>query len=237
MAKNRLTKKQMQVDGLEHAIEDARDYLSSHKSQSLKTTLIAAAIAVVGFGVWGIVSWRANSLAGRLSEALALLDAPLVTDGTAAPGQRVFKSEAERRSEVVKELQYLLKDAPSSDSGRAAGAILLSMSGTAPSQAALEAVKAFAKSDNGSVAAAAAALSVIDAEAASGKVKEAIATGKGYLEAANPPLPKDVILFTLASLYEKNGQASEAKTQYQRLVSDYPESALRSDAQQKLTGL
>lgn len=237
MAKNRLTKKQMQVDGLEHALVDARDYLSTHKNQTLRTTLLVAGVAVLAFGVWGIVSWRTNKLAGRLSEALGLLDAPLVTDGTAAPGQRVFKSEAERRAEVVKKLEELAKDSPSSEAGRAASAMLLASGGPAPSPATLESVKAFAKGESGSVAAAAAALSVIDAEAASGNLKDAIATGKSYLEESNPPLPKDVILFTLASLYERNGQTSEAKTHYQRLVSDYPESALRSDAQQKLTGL
>ncbi|MBK9967045.1 MAG: tetratricopeptide repeat protein [Holophagales bacterium] len=68
-------------------------------------------------------------------------------------------------------------------------------------------------------------------------MKEAIASAKGYLDAAEPPLPKDVLLFTLARLYEKDGQLAEAKTNYQRLVSDYPDSSMRFEAQQKAQGL
>ncbi|MBK9090265.1 MAG: tetratricopeptide repeat protein [Holophagales bacterium] len=51
------------------------------------------------------------------------------------------------------------------------------------------------------------------------------------------PLPKDVILFTLARLYEKDGQLAEAKASYQRVVSDYPDSPMRFEAQQKAQGL
>ena len=77
----------------------------------------------------------------------------------------------------------------------------------------------------------------VSTEAAAGRAKEAIASAKGYLDSAEPPLPKDVLLFTLARLYEKDGQVADAKSSYQRVVSDYPDSPMRFEAQQKALGL
>ena len=41
----------------------------------------------------------------------------------------------------------------------------------------------------------------------------------------------------MARLYEQTGQNVEAKSSYQRLVTDFPDSPLRTDAQQKLANL
>ena len=69
------------------------------------------------------------------------------------------------------------------------------------------------------------------------QIKDAIETAKRYLDSADSPLPKDLLIFTLARLYEKNGQNAEAKSTYQRVVSDFPDSSFRSDAQQKAASL
>jgi tetratricopeptide (TPR) repeat protein len=239
MAKNRLTKKQMQTDELEHALVDARDYVVSHRSQTAKMAGLAAGALLLIAAIWGGITYRSNGLGNRFSQALATLDAPLVTDGAAvAPGQRVYKDAAERLNEGKSQLKALASDAPSSRAGRAAALMLLSLDGSkGVSPDLLKAAEAFARSESGSISAGLAASALLDAQAASGRTKEAIEIAKRYLESADSPLPKDLLVFTLAKLYEKAGQLTEARTFYQRVVSDFPESTMRFEAQQKVSSL
>lgn len=239
MSKDRLTKKQLQTDELQNAIVDARDYVSTHRSETTKWAIIAGAVMLAGVGIAFGFTLRAKGLGQRLSRTLSLYEAPLVTDGTpVSTGQRVFKDGAERTAEVKKELKALAKDAPSSTPGRAANLLLLSMEGpSAASGTNLDSVRDFAQKQSGTVSGGIAAVSYLDAQAAAGRTKEAIETARRYLESSDSPLPKDVLVFTLARLYEKSGQMADAKTYYQRVVSDFPDSPMRSDAQQKAAGL
>jgi hypothetical protein len=235
---HRLSKKQMKTDQLQHALTDARDFVVTHRSETTRWALIAGVAVVVVGAVWGGIVLRNGRLAARLSSALALFDAPLASDAAPAPGARVFKSVAERTAAAKSELASLVKDAPSSPAGRAAAVIVLSLDGPkAATGANLDAAKAFARSESGTVAAGVAAVAAIDAEAAAGRPKEALETAKRYLEAGDSPVSKDVLVFTMARLYEQTGQNVEAKNFYQRLVTDFPDSPLRTDAQQKLANL
>lgn len=235
---NRLTKQQMKTDQLQHALTDARDFVVSHKSETTRWMLIAGgAILAIG-AVWGGIVLRNNRLAARFSSALALFDAPLASDAAAAPGARVFTDVAERTAAAKAELASLAKDSSSTSAGRAAAVLLLSLDGAkAATGANLDAAKAFARSESGTVAAGIAAVAAIDAEAGAGRPKEALEAAKKYLEASDSPVSKDVLVFTMARLYEQTGQSAEAKTFYQRLVSDFPDSPLRTDAQQRLASL
>ena len=235
---NRLTKKQMKTDQLEHALTDARDFVVSHKSETTRWMLMAGVAVLAIAAVWGGLVLRNNRLAARFSSALALFDAPLASETAPAPGARVFKDVAERTAAAKAELLSLSKDSSSTSAGRAAAILLLSLDGAkAATGANLDAAKAFARSESGTVAAGIAAVAAIDAEAGAGRPKEALETAKKYLEASDSPVSKDVLVFTMARLYEKTGQNVEAKNFYQRLVTDFPDSPLRTDAQQRLASL
>ncbi len=67
-----------------------------------------------------------------------------------------------------------------------------------------------------------------------GKTNEAVDRLKRAIESADVRAPKDALLFTLGEVYEKGGQAADARATFQRLVNDYPNSAYRNDAQAKL---
>jgi len=227
----------MKTDQLQNALTDARDYVASHRSETTRWALIAGGAVLAVGAIWGGIVLRNGRLAARLSSALALFDAPLASDA-AAPGARVFKDVAERTAAAKSELASLMKDAPSSAAGRAAAVVVLALDGPkAATGANLDAAKAFARSESGTVAAGVAAVAAIDAEAAAGRPKEALETAKKYLEASDSPVSKDVLVFTMARLYEQTGQNVEAKSFYQRLVTDFPDSPLRTDAQQKLASL
>jgi tetratricopeptide repeat protein len=238
MAKNRLTKKQLQTDELQSALIHGRDFVASHQSETKRWVLILGGAAVLVAAIVLLVNARSARYAARFSHALAIFDAPLVTDGAGtAPGMQVYKDAAERTAAARKELEALVKDAPSTTAGRAAAVLLVSMDGKSASGTRLDQVKAFASSQAGTVSAGIAAVTLLDAEAAAGRVNEAIETAKRYVDSANSPMPKDVLIFTLAQLYEKAGKPVEARSFYQRVVSEFPDSPMRMEAQQRATSL
>ena len=230
MSKDKISRKELKENELEHALVEARDYVVSHEATAKKWTVIGVGAASLVGLVWGGLALRGRRLDARLSSALAVFDAPLATDGAGTPpGATVYKDAAERLEAAKKQLR---------SPGQAARTMLLALDGGKnPATRMLDGARDLAKRDPGSIASGVAALSYLEAEAAAGRVKEAIASAKGYLEAAEPPLPKDVLLFTLARLYEKDGQTTEAKASYQRVVADYPDSPMRFEAQQKSQAL
>lgn len=239
MSKDHLSRKELRHDELQDALVGAQHYISEHQQETKKWIAIAAgAVAVVAL-IWGGITWRNNRLSTRFSNALALYEAPII-QGTEKPAGNLpaFKSEQERKDAVLKELKALASDAPGSRAGKSAAMMVLSLEGQkALSAEGVDRLRSLASSGSGSIAAGFAAAAAIDAKAAEGKTKEAIELGRKYLDSSSSPLPKDVLLFTIAQLYEKNGQPAEAKTCYQRIVSEFPKSSVRMDAQQRISGL
>lgn len=230
---------ELQKNDLQAVLLSIRDYLTSHQSQSVRTGAAVVAAAVLVGAIWGGIAWRDRRLAGRLSEAIGLLDAPLAAEGV-APGQgrRVFRDAAERLAAAKDELKKLAKDAPSSRSGRAAALLLMGIEGpSAVSGGAIDAARAFAKDEKGTISAGIAFVSMLDAEASAGRAQGAIETAKKALDAGDAPVPKDVLLLELGRLSEKTGKTADAKTYYQRVLTDYPDSPVRAEAQQRSQGL
>ncbi|MGE5346380.1 MAG: tetratricopeptide repeat protein [Acidithiobacillales bacterium] len=228
----------LQKNDLEAFLVSVREFLTSHQSQSVRTVALVAAVAIVVGGIWGGIAWRNGRLAARLSAAIGILDAPVAADGVASPGQHVYRDAADRLVAAREELRKLSKDAPSSASGRAASLLLMGLEGPSGVTAkAIDAARAFAKSEKGTIAAGIAYVSMLDAEVSSGRVKEAIETAKKAMEEGRAPVPKDVLLLELGRLEERNGQVAEAKSYYQRVLTDYPDSAVRAEAQQRSQGL
>lgn len=236
MSKDRLTKAEMQRDELQEVFVEATGYVASHKNQTYRWIAIGAGALVLVVG--GLMAFKAmQAKAGeKLSDALGVYDAPLVADGVQlAAGQQVYKDAAERSAAAVKALEAAKG---SSAPGKAAAVALLASQGAkGVTGTAVDEAKALASSASGSIVGGTAAAAVLDAEAAAGRTKEAIELAKKYLESSDSPLPKDVLIFYLAKLNEKAGQQAEARVFYQRLVTDFPDSPYRFDAQQKVSNL
>ena len=239
MARHHLTKKEMATDELAHALEGARDYVSSHQSQTLRWTALGVGAVLLVAAIWGGLSWRERSLESRFSKAMGIFDAPLVTDGVAASGaQKIYKDPAERLADARRALDEIVRDAPSSGPGLAAGLVILGLDGKkGATGTALDRVSDYASKDPGSMHSGYAAIALLEARAAAGQPKEAIEIAKKYLAASSSPLPKDLLIFTLGQLSEKAGLAAEAKGYYQRVVTDFPDSSIRGEAQQRSQAL
>lgn len=239
MSKHHLTRKELKENELEDALLGAKDYVVSHQDQTKRYSLIGGVVVAAVALVWGGLALRSSRLDARLSSALALYDAPLASDGVPArEGQPVFKDAAERTAAARKAMKELAEDSPSSSAGKAAAVLVLASEGKGSvTGTSVDRVSGFVSGGSGSMSAGFAAAALLEARASAGQTKEAIETGKRYLESSSSPLPKDVLIFLLAQLYEKSSQSAEAKGFYQRLVTDFPDSPMRGEAQQRLTGL
>ena len=85
MSKDKISRKDLKENELEHALVGARDYVVSHEAGAKKWTGLAiAAVVLVGL-VWGGLAFRSRRLDARLSAALSVFDAPLAADGAGTP--------------------------------------------------------------------------------------------------------------------------------------------------------
>jgi outer membrane protein assembly factor BamD (BamD/ComL family) len=67
--------------------------------------------------------------------------------------------------------------------------------------------------------------------AAQGKSAEAIDRLKRSIDGVRPGMPKDALLFALGEIAQASGAAGEAKAAFQRIVTEFPSSPYRADAQ------
>ncbi|HEY4229339.1 MAG TPA: tetratricopeptide repeat protein, partial [Thermoanaerobaculia bacterium] len=69
---------------------------------------------------------------------------------------------------------------------------------------------------------------------AQGKASEAIERLKRAIDSPKTAAPRDALLFALAEIYEQTGAQADARATYQRLITDFPNSAYRAEARQKV---
>lgn len=225
----RLTRRQLKRNELAETVGRTVDYVSRHKRGVSEGVAVAGGLALLVGGFLLIRVYRQRQAGNELSEALAVLQTPLVSDA-AQGAPKTFASAAER-DQLAKKHLTAAASRRSTTAGRAAQLIL-----AARGEKLSEGSEIFAKAAGGGKGEVA-AISELDAArslAAQGKTAEAIERLKRAIESAGSAVPKDVLLFALAEVYERAGSSADARATYQRLVNDYPNSPYRADARQKV---
>lgn len=226
----RITRRQLKRNELAETFGRTVDYVSHHRRGATEAIAAGVAILLLAAGFLLFRGWRERSAGRELSEALAILEAPLASDPAAATAARTFATAAEREREASRHLEAAAKKG-GTQAGRAARVIV-----AARSEKATESVTTLTKVAREAELEVAAAAEIDAARllAASGKATEAIDRLKRAIESPKSAAPKDVLLFVLAETYEKSGAAVDARGTYQRIVNDYPNSPYRSAAREKL---
>jgi tetratricopeptide (TPR) repeat protein len=80
-------------------------------------------------------------------------------------------------------------------------------------------------------------LDLIDLDRREGKGEELVGRLRPMLDDSDPQLPKDAVLFQLGVTYEQLQRRPEAVGVYKQIVDEFPQSAYRQEAQQKLASL
>jgi tetratricopeptide (TPR) repeat protein len=227
----KISRRDMKRNELAETVNKTVGYVAEHRRGATEAIAIAIGAAVLVGGFFLYRAWQERASGRALSEALAILDAPVAGETPAAPGVKSYTTAAERRAEADK----LLKKAAahgSTASGRAAAVILAAGGADKPEQS-LDAFEKAARQSR-SEAAAAAEIDAAKLLVAQGKATEAIERLKRAIDSPKSAAPRDALLFALGQVYEQTGSSADARATYQRLITDFPNSAYRSEARQKV---
>jgi len=227
----KITRRDLKRNELAETMERTVGYVSEHRRGVTEAAAVAAGIAVLVGGFFLYRAWTARSAGRTLSEALAVLDAPLASDPDAAAAAKTYPNDAERRKAANELLEKAAKHGSTSP-GRAAQVLLAAGGADKPNQT----VDVFEKAarQGRSETAAAAEIDAAKLLASQGKTTEAVERLKRAIDAPNSPAPKDSLLFTLGQIYEQSGNAADARAAYQRVINEFPASPYRADARQKV---
>jgi tetratricopeptide (TPR) repeat protein len=232
MAK-KLTREELKRDEVLETVGRGFRFVTSHKKGATEAIVVSAILVVLAGAFLAFRSYRETQAAGHLSRALDILSTPLAGDPGAAGAPKTYATAAERNAAAEKEL----KDAAAFSATRAGSeARLIQIAKGTASGNSESFLDRYSRGGRGILS----TISEINAArllASQGKNSEAIARLKRALESSEPAMPKDVLLIELAHLYEKAGFPADAKSTYQRIISEYPDSLYRSDAQSKIGAL
>jgi tetratricopeptide (TPR) repeat protein len=226
----RINRRQLKRNELAETFGRTVDYVSHHRRGATEAIAAGVGILLLALGFIVFRGWRERSAGRELSEALAILEAPLASDPAAATASRTYPTAAERDREANRLLEAAAKKG-GTEAGKAARVIV-----AARAEKADDALKTLSKvaRDSELEVAAVAEVGAARLLAATGKTAEAIERLKRGIESPQSAAPKDALLFVLAETYEKSGAAADARATYQRIVNDYPNSPYRSAAREKL---
>lgn len=231
---DRLSRKEMKRDQFAESVGQFTEYVYGN----LRTILwIAGGIAVAVLLAVGIAFWlqvRAAQAQEALAYARTVYQAP-VGDTDPQPDDPetpTFADEASRQAKARELFQEVREDYGGSDAARVASLYLARIAaGEGDLDTARELWREAAEGEQ--AGAIEARLNLISLDRAQGQTEELIADLEGMLDAQDPPLPTDMVLFELAKTYEETGREDEAADAYQRIVEEFPESGYSLEARQR----
>jgi tetratricopeptide (TPR) repeat protein len=210
---SRISRKQMKRNEMAETVGSVVEYTRSHTRTLLwAAAALVALLALLG----GFFAWRGQQGA----RATAALAAAMAEEGDEA-------TRRERFEEVVERF-------PRSGAADVARLYLGGLAAATDDAARARALWQAAVSAGGdTVLGQQARLNLWELDRAHGRHDELAAEIRSLLDDAEPPLPKEQLLYQLALTLESAGKDAEARDIYLRLVDEHPQSLLRGAAQQR----
>ena len=235
-----LTRKEMKRDDFATAMGKGMDYAESH-ARTLLIGLGVVALAAVLFLIGRVfLENRAEKANEALSRAMKVYQAPIEAASAKPddPKSPTFADSTARRNRAKQLFEEVRKDYGSSDSADVAGLYLAQIAADEGQlDKARELWTGFVDDNPKNILAGEARVNLIHLDRQQGKNEDLTQRLKSMLEQEEPGLPKDVILFELATTQEALGRKQDALQSWRRIAEEYPESAYRSEAQNKINAL
>jgi tetratricopeptide (TPR) repeat protein len=235
-----LTRKEMKRDDFATAVGRGMEYAESHARTlfiGLGVVALLAVLFLVGRVFLGSRAGQANE---ALSRAMKVYQAPIdaASPKPDDPKNPVFADPAARRNRAKPLFEAVRNDYGSSDAADVAGLYLAQIAAEEGQlDRARELWTEFVDDNPDNLLAGEAQVNLIHLDRQQGKGEDLSQRLKAMLEQEEPGLPKDLILHELATTQEELGRKQEALQTWRRLTEEYPESAYRSAAQQKINTL
>jgi tetratricopeptide (TPR) repeat protein len=239
----RLTRKDMKKDDFATAVGRGMDYAGGHVRSLVLGIAGAVLLAAIGIAIYGFMGHRSGSAGEALANAVKISSAPINATGAKPddPKEPSFADEAVRRHRAKALFEKVRSDYGHTDAADVAGFYLaqIAIADGKPDEA-RKLWTAFVDAHPDSVLAGEARINLIHLDRKQGpkeKVEELAQRLKAMQGQSTMPLPEDVILSELGATYEQLGRKDDAAQAYKRIMDEFPQSAYRTSAQQRLSAI
>lgn len=235
-----LTRREIKQDEFATAVGRGLEYAESHARtllMALGAVVLLAILIVVGRA---FMAERAEDANEMLSRAMKVAQAPLdpETPKPDDPANPTFADSEARRTRSKQLFEEVRSEYGSTDSADLAGLYLAQIAAEEGQlDRARELWSEFIDDHGDNLLAGQARVNLIHLDRQEGKGEELATRLRAMLEENEPELPKDVILFELATTQEELGRKQDALDSWRRLSEEYPESGYRGEAQRKVAAL
>lgn len=239
----RLTRREIKRDDFADVVGRGVEYAESHVRTLIYAVVGLVLLAAAGIGLWAFLGSRAGDANDALAVATKAYSAPINATGAKPddPTSPSFADEAARRARAKALFQKVRDQYGSSDAADVAGLYLAQIAVT---EGKLDEARKlwtdFIDSHSDNILAGEARINLIHLDRKQGpkqKVEELATRLKAMLDQSEPPLPEDVILSELGATYEQLGRKDDAVQSYKRIMDEFPQSAYRQTAQERLGAL
>ncbi|HXU29830.1 MAG TPA: tetratricopeptide repeat protein [Thermoanaerobaculia bacterium] len=239
MSSTHLTRKEIKRDEVAAAVGRSVDYAQSHGRTIGIGIGAAVLVLLVLLGFWGFRASQRGKASAALGEALQLASAPIQATGATPddPDTPSFATPEARRARAKKAFENVRETFRFSAAAEVASVYLGQI---AAEEGKLDEARKlwedYVDDHPDDMLAGNVKLNLIELDRRAGKTDAIIASLEKMLDASDGPLPKDAILYELATAYESAKRETEAKKTYQRILDEYPQSGYHTLAQQKVGG-
>jgi tetratricopeptide (TPR) repeat protein len=235
----RLSRKDMKRDEFASVVERSVEYAEAHTKNLIILGVAIVVIAALVGGIYAFTSRRSAAAQEALAKAIKVYAAPIqATDAKPDdPTTPSFPTEAARNARAQKLLAAVRDGYGHTEAAAVAGVYLGRIAaGEGKLDEARRLWSDYADGHKNSLAAMV-RLDLIELDRRQGKGEELVGRLRPMLDDSDPPLPKDTVLYQLGLTYEQLQRRPEAVGSYRQIVDEFPQSAYRQEAQQKLTSL
>lgn len=236
----RLTRREMKRDEFAVAMGRGVEYAGSHVRPILMAVGGALLLLLLALGLWSFFRHRAEEANEKLAPAMRVYQAPIQATGAKPddPKEPSFPNDAARRAKAKQLFEEVRDDYGSTDAADVAGVYLADIAAEEGQlDRARELWTDFLDEHGDHLLAGAVQLNLLALDRKQGKGEEVVTRLRGMVDDAEGTLPQDVVLHELGVTLEQLGRPQEAVQQYQKILDEYPQSAYRQAAQQRLAAI
>lgn len=231
----RLKRKQIKRDQFITFVDRAMAWMGQNWRTASIVIVGAVALGLLYWGVTLLVASRGGAAAHALSEAVATFAAPVGDTSQGGGDGPRFSTNVERLDAAEKAFRRVSSRYRFTVPGRTARLYLARVAeerGDVDGAIRMLSELADKRSDNPVVGLA--TLDLLRLRLARGEGRQLVKELEAMASGKDPRLPRDLALFQLAQLWEREGNAEEAVRLYRKLTEDFPESPYKFEAQQRL---
>lgn len=230
----RLTRRQIKKDQFVGLVDRAAHWLTENWRQAAIGLGVPLALALLYWAGATLLASRTTAASQALTSALETYNAPV---GTTVPAtaKEFFATDQERLNAAEKAFDRIASRYRLTPQARLARLHLANIAAQRGDSAkAIRLLSDIAESRKADPVVAQAMLSLIRLRVAAGEAQLVVPDLEAMADGKDPRLPRDVALYQLAQVREREGRQDEAARLYRKLAETYTESPYLYEARQRL---